>query len=531
MKKRTKGILAFAFLGGIMVTSGVTIAIPGLVPDEMTTGDITVTGTPADNYPDEERPRFCGTGDAQSNTFVKEYKIPTECTQPLAISTDPEGNVWFAQTNTGKIAKFVPSTETFTEYENPFWPQGGRSMMWGMDYSPDGSLWYTDEQFDSLWKFSITDQEYQRLNYPASENSLPQRLKVEGSQIIVNDLLGNKITFLDPSLISSDVSYLSLPSPVEQSVTGDFAVDSENNIWYTNWIFQQNGVLVKFDKELYQEAVAEMQDEALPIMEYMEIFPLPLELTTPNGASVGQNKKIWLADTSSSLFFSFDPDSETFTKYLTSPPPLETFGNASGVIKSPVTRPYWIENDDSGRLVFNEQTGNRIALFDPQDESLIEYSIPSKNPNWADCFSIENCGLAQVFGFAVSGDKIWFTEWAENNIGVVDTSIELPYEIEIIPREITLKKGESKEITMQVIPPTQRDIQDISVIFGNPTLFSDLTIEPDTEEFALSLDAPKTIKISLSTTENALSATHKVLIGTQADDVAISKFITVTIES
>lgn len=530
MKKKTKGILAFAFLGGIMITSSVVVIMPGLVPEESATGDLTVTGTPEDNYPDEERPRFCGIGTAKSNSYVKEYKIPTPCTQPLAISTDPQGNVWFAQTNTGKIAKFVPATETFTEFENPYWPQRGRSMMWGMDYSPDGSLWYTDEQFDSIWKFSIDDEEYSRLDYPATENSLPQRLKVEGSQIIVNDLLGNKITFLDPSQITSDVSYLSLPSPVEQSVTGDFTVDEENNVWYTNWIFQQNGVLVKFNQELYQEKAAEHQDEGVPLLEYLEIFPLPIDLSTPNGASLGPEGKIWLADTSTSFFFSFEPSTETFTKYLTSPPPVEAYGNASGVIKSPVTRPYWIETDDAGRLIFNEQTGNRIALFDTRGQSLVEYSIPSKNPNWADCPSTENCGLAQVFGFTVDGNKVWFTEWVENNIGVIDTSIPLPYEVEIVPREITLKKGQTKEVTMQFIPPTQREIQDVSVVVGNPTLFSDLIIEPDVDEFSLSLDAPKTIKVSLTAGDNALTTTHKVLLGSQTDEVAISKFITVTIE-
>ena len=55
MKKQTKGILAFAFLGGIMVTSGVTIAIPGLAPEE-DGPEMTITGTPADNFPDEDRP-------------------------------------------------------------------------------------------------------------------------------------------------------------------------------------------------------------------------------------------------------------------------------------------------------------------------------------------------------------------------------------------------------------------------------------------------------------------------------------------
>ena len=44
-----------------------------------------------------------------------------------------------------QVAKFDPVTETFREYENPLWPQGGRSMMWGIDYGPDGSVWFTDE--------------------------------------------------------------------------------------------------------------------------------------------------------------------------------------------------------------------------------------------------------------------------------------------------------------------------------------------------------------------------------------------------
>ncbi|MBI3255205.1 MAG: lyase, partial [Nitrosarchaeum sp.] len=74
----------------------------------------TSTGTPADNFPDAQRAQFCGSGDAKSTTFVKEYTIPTDCTNPLAIVTDYDGNVWFAQTNTGKLAKFDPNTESFT---------------------------------------------------------------------------------------------------------------------------------------------------------------------------------------------------------------------------------------------------------------------------------------------------------------------------------------------------------------------------------------------------------------------------------
>ena len=87
-----------------------------------------------------------------------------------------------------------------------------------------------------------------------------------------------------------------------------------------------------------------------------------------------------------------------------------------------------LANDNN--IIFNEQTSNRIGIFDTEKESLVEYSIPSRNPGWADCGSVEkfdlsdeidlvyrtsdssDCGVAQVFGFDIADDKIWFSEWA-----------------------------------------------------------------------------------------------------------------------
>ena len=190
MKK--KGVFVTIFFGAILLSSTIAIAIPGMDP-EMINPEITITGTPADNFPDDQRTTFCSSGgDAKSTDYVKEYLIPTECSNPLSITSDYDGNVWFAQTNTGNLGKFDPITETFTEFDNPTWPDGGRSMMWGIDYAPDGSVWFTDETYDSIWKFSTLTEEYERLSYPSDGNSLPQKLRIDGSHIIVNDFTGNK---------------------------------------------------------------------------------------------------------------------------------------------------------------------------------------------------------------------------------------------------------------------------------------------------------------------------------------------------
>ena len=511
------------------------ITLPGILPAE-DASEVTVTGTPADNFPDDQRAQFCGSSIAKSTDYVREFSIPTLCTNPLAIVTDYDGNVWFTETNTGNLGKFDPITETFTEYENPTWPPTTRSMMWGIDYSPDGSVWFTDETYDSVWKFSTLDESYVRLAYPNEGNSLPQKLLVDGSKIIINDFTGNKITLLDPNQSADDVNYLSIPSPVDDSVTADFAIDADDNIWYTNWLFQQGGVLVKFDQNGYLDTVANSGEQFLPMIDFVKVYELPKNLLTPNGATITPDGIIWLADTTSSSFFSFDPSTKEFTQYVTADPLLETYGNQTGIVKTPISRPYWIEADDQGRLVFNAQTANNISVMDPKSQSLVEYQVPSKNPNWGDCDPgtgemISSCGLAQVFDFTVNGDKIWFTEWVENKIGVVDTSVPLPVEIQLESNSISLNSGETKQFHFVISTSSIDTSLDSLLVLSTTHDFLNLELIHDsTESFQLESDSQIPIHLKMSATDDAVSGTYKVLLGIQLPDVSVSKFVTVTID-
>ncbi|MCH2405883.1 MAG: lyase [Nitrosopumilus sp.] len=562
MKTRKKGILFFAIVAGIMLSSGVTIAINPAqwFGDSFIVGDLQIPtvekldafdldalGLELDYSGDEER-QFCSANESNaSNEYVKEYKIPTACTQPLAITVDHSGMVWFAQTSTGKIAKFDPLTETFTEYTNPVWeqiekmfvlssiennmePTKLRSMIWGIDYLPDGSIWFTDENTDAIWKFSIDTESYSRITYSKMEegsSSLPQKLVIEGSKIIINDFTGGRLSFLDYAQDKQGLLHYSIPSVMEDAVTSDFAIDSDKNVWYTNWIPSGQGILVKFDYPGYEfeGALTGEITQGLLLQDFVEWYNFPTGLTTPNGVAVGPDQKIWLADTSSNYFFSFDPKTEEFTKYTTSIPTIDSYGNASGVIKNPVSRPYWIEHHD-GNLIMNEQTANRIGVFNPSTEVLIEYTVPSRNPNWADCEGIDYCGVAQVFDFAAYGEKIWFTEWVENNIGVVDTSISPPFSIDIDRKQITLEKGQTGQITLEVTKTLFSDTFDVSVNSSSTSTFSDIII---THENNFSLSDKTTITVEIMVSEHALSGTHKVLLGAYTDDIAVSQFITVTI--
>ncbi len=561
MKTRKKGILFFAVVAGIMLTSAVTLAVnpaqwidnPDLEDDikiptakELDEFDLDALGLDL-GYNPVEKSQFCSTNDQPlSNQYVKEYKIPTECTQPLAITVDHNGQVWFAETNTGDLAKFDPLTETFTEYNNTTWeevekifivsalendaqPTKLRSMIWGIDYFPDGSVWFTDETTDAIWKFSIDEETYDRISYSQideNKSSLPQKLVIDGSKIIINDFSGGRLSFLDYAQDRDGLRHYSIPSVVPDAVTSDFAIDSEKNVWYTNWVPSGQGILVKFDYPGYEfQSTQGEVTQGLLLQDFVEWYNFPSGLTTPNGVTIGPDQKIWIADTSSNYFFSFDPNTEEFIKYTTSIPTIDSYGNASGVIKNPVSRPYWIEHYD-GNLIMNEQTANRIGLFTPSTQTLTEYTIPSRNPNWADCEGIDYCGVAQVFDFAVYDKKIWFTEWVENNIGVIDTSISPPFSVDIDKKQITLAKGQTEHVTLEVSKTTFSGSLDVNVNSSSTSTFSDIVI---THENSFSLSDKTTITVEIMASEHALSGTHKVLLGAYTDDIAVSKFITVTI--
>jgi virginiamycin B lyase len=191
------------------------------------------------------------------------------------------------------------------------------------------------------------------------------------------------------------------------------------------------------------------------------------------------------------------------------------------------TLPYWIKTSSDGSLWFNEQEGNKIGRFNPRDMKLIEYWVPSQNKMWGSCTgnnshsdesdeSVGNdfnndeignnnnnndnqaCGIANVLQFSIDTEtnsnnnndnignghnnnghsehgnnhqQIWFTEWSENKIAKVNSDDRLlPFSV-VLPsvphnKEITIKRGESKEIKVKVVPEETGAFSTISGIMN-----------------------------------------------------------------
>lgn len=512
------GIIVAAFFGFILLSSTVFIAAnPSFLfgGGPPTPDQVTITDTPQDNYPDVQRPQFCGVAEPSANAFIVEYNIPTPCTQPNPIVVDPTGMVWFVGTNTGDVASFHPVTEVIIEYENPLWDDSSVSMIWDMEYK-DGYLWYADESHQSVWRFDTATKEYRQFADIFSSGSLPQVIQLYGTDIVINDFLGNTLVVLDASDLESGLVYYDVPSNVTSAVTAGFDIDDNDTIWYTTWVPNVGGLLVNVHLDLIKRV------EAIP----PRTFELPPGLLTPNGLTIDNSGILWLADTSSSYFFSFNTTSETFTHYVTSPPDVLSYGNMTGVIQTPVSRPYWIDISDSGKVIFNEQTANRIAVFDTDTERLIEYSIPSRNPFWSDCGGMASCGIAQALGIQSHEDKVWFTEWAENHIGVLDTAQPIPVDINLSDRRLTLYPGENAMLSYDIIPDSSRptSIEPIIVHTHN----SLVPIQLVTTGIQI-LDSPTSVPLQIVSESWAEPGIYKILLGVRSGSVSVSEFLTVEI--
>ena len=149
---------------------------------------------------------------------------------------------------------------------------------------------------------------------------------------------------------------------------------------------------------------------------------MPEQLSLPVGLVVDNNGNLWATDHGTSIFYMLDTKSHNVTMFATSnaSPKIYGLNESSSLPEDAYTLPYWMEKaPDDGSIWFNEHQGNKIARFDPLNNTLYEYWIPTQDRSWGDCPpNSKTCGIANVLQFATGENgQTWFTELSENKIG------------------------------------------------------------------------------------------------------------------
>lgn len=385
--------------------------------------------------PIEYTPHLCGSSFEKITDFIVEYSIPFPCSQPVGIAIDNNNKAWIAATWVGYLLVFDPKINYFSDFiEIPNWKTKGifGSMVWGMDFDKNGDLWFTDQENNAIWRYFVSEKKFEMYKIP-TRGAYPASIEFDSEgNVWFSEIFGKKLGSLNPSLAENNtikgIREYEFEDLVNHKITtmGPASINNNNEInnkkdivWFSAVDYPYNGSIVNYNITSKKFNVFQLTKEA----------GIPISIIEDN------KEKLWINDHATSLFFKFDPKSGQIKKYSTSLP--STRNNTSSL-------PYFNEYRE-GKIWFNGHEGNAIGYFDPENDTMVEYHIPTRSKIWGNTsnplkFAIDNTG------------SIYFTEWTENKIGILNSSgiDKIPILMNISKNVIELNSRENKGDTINI---------------------------------------------------------------------------------
>jgi virginiamycin B lyase len=525
----SKKIIIYAIIG-IVAVAAVYVTIFSRSGPE-TNGP--ATDSPNDGAMEQRfEQQFCGTDTSpNSNAYITELSLPTECEMPLGIAIDGT-KVWYVSTKRGILGSYDSAAGTFSEYEVPSWPT--RSLpftaipSWSMSWTIKldgigGNVWFTDQN-STIWRLNQSTEAFDMFKVPSKYPSMMD-FDSNGNLYFIG-INSQALFFGNVSEMQNGTSEgfreISLPLEGFAGISSDLitsgglVVDNEQkDVWVSLLAFQQKkGQLFRYDIET---------DRVVGVVN------LPADLGAPVGMELDNYGNLWVADHGTSTFFKYDPQADNITRFVTSIASPRIYGGNTP--PNAYTLPYWIDKGGDGSLWFNEHTGNKMARFDPEELALVEYWVPSQNRAWTLCPpAATECGIANVMQFTVdSTNQLWFTEWTENKIAKLDASRQVPV-IVSTPAEIAVASGESTEIKVTVAASSDFSGKMMAAgtfmpngALGNSTgIFSE-------ESLSILSGSSKEVSYTFTAADNLEQGQYVLMLGAGNDEISYMKAVRVNI--
>ena len=472
--------------------------------------------------------QFCGLeSNANSNAYVSEYVLPSECEMPLGIAVDND-RVWYLSTKQGTLGSYSLADGKFEEFAIPSWPARSSpspsvfSMTWDAKTDSSGNVWFTDDSQSLLWRFDRANGNFDSFKSPGSK-PISFDFDSDGNIYLVGvrskSLYFGDVSEMKPGTLEG-FTEIKLPLDAFSGIedfrvsSGSVAVDLERNVVWTSVLaFEEKGQIYRYDADANE----------------ISVYDLPQELTSPVGTTVDKEGNLWVTDHGTSIFFMVDPNDGSLTRYVTSVLSSKITGAPASA--DAYTLPYWIQTDSDGNIWFNQHIGNKINKFTPSTQTMVEYWIPTQNSDWANCAEgATDCGLANALQFSVGpAGQIWFTEWTENKMGTVRTEAEVPLSVSA-PGEITVRRGDSADIRVDVSSESDLNVR----MVASGTFTSTGALGSSTGIFSqqsISVEAGSSRQVSyvFNPAASLAPGQYVLMLGADQGDITVLKAVRVNI--
>jgi sugar lactone lactonase YvrE len=365
--------------------------------------------------------------------YVKEYSMPNG-TWPNGILVDKLGSVWTVGTKShallqldpkdGKLQSIYPlKSQNFQNMgsEEKREKTTGVMMVWGIIEAPDNSIWFSQaDSFNPLWRFDRNTSHFETFQ---DISGAPFQMKVDhktgdiwfstfasGTVGVIQKVHGNKalgFNYSNYSITEFPLGTSSYPSGI--FVEGD-------SIWVTETL---DNKLIKFRilKDINGKVIELVKEFESKDADKISSLSAPYDV-------VRIDNKLWVTEHDANFITQYDLTSNSTTKLSASSNPHQY-----------ISLPFWLREggpDEKG-LWFNEHTGNRIAYLNTTDTILTEYEIPTRNPSTGYISNALNIDVDPN-----DGNRIWFSEYNYDKVGVVDYQIPIPFELKANQRDVII---------------------------------------------------------------------------------------------
>jgi virginiamycin B lyase len=352
----------------------------------------------------------------KKSSFIKEFAAPFEELGLRGIITDQNGNVWFYHSTnlTSTLVKFEPESNKFTKFpvegetvaDDPIINLASSQLAFD---SNRNVVWFTDARTNSIGKLDVASGQIDLRQIPTG-NAGPMgiALSPDGNSVWFAEITGDNIANVDAQSMR-----ITEFATGEDSGPALLTFDDSGILWVT----------LSFSKSVLRVDTQALSSNN-PSSAMTELKLSGGDSFSPLGIAVSDGK-VYVSDHGSNRLIVADTGFVNYVSYWTSPS-----------IAFPTTLPSQVVTDARGNIYFPQHGGNRISLIDATG-LMTEYEIPT-GP------------LSTVVFISASVDgKIWFTEWASNRIGYLDTTVAVPFTLQISQNaSLTLDRSGPQSISV-----------------------------------------------------------------------------------
>lgn len=291
---------------------------------------------------------------AEATGTVTEFAIATANAKPLGMTTGPDGNLWFTETESHKIGKMTTQGDLLAEYDIP----GSHPYPVGIVAGADGNLWFADAGESRIGRMTV-DGVFTGFMVASSE---PAGIAAgPDGNIWFTDFTGATVGKMSTS--GTLLSQYPISSPALEVVAGP-----DGNMWFT---------------EAAINKIAKMTVNGVVLGEYSA----PTAASKPAGIIAGTDGNMWFTQEDANQIAVSTPTG-AITEY-----PIPTAAST----------PSRIIAGSDGNMWFTELAGNQIVRMTIGGR-MTEYPIPTAS--------------SEPGGTTPGADgNVWFTQSVGNQIG------------------------------------------------------------------------------------------------------------------